>query len=88
MRRSLLFATSIAAFAALSAPAFAESPDSRRIGFNRADANQPGRAAVQCRKQDRYDHDGQHDRGSIETLMPVMAAGTTTAGQIQTLTQV
>ncbi len=89
MRRSLLFATSIAAFAALSAPAFAESPGQAK------DPDSTGQTQINPAVQ-QFNAESKTDMTttasttveSIETLMPVMAAGTTTAGQIQTLTQV
>jgi hypothetical protein len=91
MKRSLLFATTIAAVAALSAPAFAESPAQAK------DPDSTGQTHINSGAQQLNAEGGASTDmtttasttvESFETLVPVMAAGTTTAGQIQTLTKV
>lgn len=90
MKRSLLFATSIATVAALSAPSFAESP------AQSGNPDSTGQTQINPQVQ-QLNTDGS-DAGtdtmttssitSVETLTPLMAQGTTTAGQIQTIREV
>ncbi len=88
MKRSLLFATSIAAIAAFSMPAFAESPAQAE------DPDSTGQTQINPGAQQlNAEGEGQDmtttaSVGNIETLAPVMAAGTTTAGQVQTIREV
>lgn len=88
MKRSLLYATTVAAVAALSMPAFAESPAQAE------DPDSTGQTQINPGSQQlNAEGEGQDmtttaSVGSVETLAPVMAAGTTTAGQIQTIREV
>lgn len=91
MKRSLLFATSIAAIAALSAPSFAESPASSENPDSTGQTQiNPG--VQQFNAQGSAETDTTVTSSttvtSIETLVPLMAAGTTTAGQIQTVKKI
>ena len=86
MKRSLLFATTIASIAALSIPAFAESPAQAE------DPDSTGQTQINPAAQQFNAESGaaQTDMTTtssitVERLVPVMAAGTTTAGQIQAL---
>jgi hypothetical protein len=90
MKRSLLFATSIAAIAALSTPAFSESPAQSK------DPDQSGQTHINPGVQ-QMNTDGSDAAdttittssvSNVETLAPMMASGTTTAGQVQTITEV
>lgn len=89
MKRSLLYATSIAAIAAFSVPAFAESPaqaeDPDSTGQTQIN---PGSQQLNAEGETQTDMTTTASVGSVETLVPVMAAGTTTAGQIQTIKEV
>ncbi len=90
MKRSLLFATAFATAAAFSAPSFAESPAQSK------DPDSTGQTQInpQVQQLNTDGSDGADSSlttssiGTVETLMPVMAAGTTTAGQVQTIKEV
>lgn len=87
MKRSLLYAASVAAITAFSAPAFAESP------ANAQDPDSTGQTQINPGAQ-QFNAESDTDTmttasiGDIRTLTPVMAAGTTTAGQIQTISTI
>ncbi len=87
MKRSLLFATTIASIAALSTHAFAESPAQAE------DPDSTGQTQINPAVQQFNAESGTPDTTTtssinVETLVPVMAAGTTTASQVQTIKQV
>ncbi|MDQ6433490.1 hypothetical protein RB623_05425 [Mesorhizobium sp. LHD-90] len=87
MKRSLFYAASVAALAAFSAPAFAESPAQAK------DPDSTGQTQINPGSQ-QFNAESDTDTmttasiGDLQTLTPVMAAGTTTAGQIQTISAV
>jgi len=91
MKRNLLLAASVAAIAAFSVPAFAESPaqaeDPDSTGQTQIN---PGAQQLNAEEPNQADTTttGAIAVSDIETLSPVMAAGTRTAGQIQTITTV
>ena len=87
MKRNLLYAASVAAIAALSAPALAESP------ANAQDPDSTGQTQInpgaqQLNAESDTDTMTTASIGDMRTLTPVMAAGTTTAGQIQTISTI
>jgi hypothetical protein len=89
MKRNLLLAASVAAMAAFSAPSFAESPAQSK------DQDSTGQTQINSGSQQL---NAETDTGtdltttasitSVETLLPVMATGTTVAGQVQTIKEV
>ena len=90
MKRNLLFATAFAMIAALSAPSFAESPaQSKNPDSTGQTQINPGVQQLNTDGSDAADTTVTTSSiGTVETLVPVMAAGTTTAAQVQTITQV
>ncbi|PSJ64905.1 hypothetical protein [Kumtagia ephedrae] len=89
MKRSLLFAASVAGIAALAAPSFAESPaQSGNPDSTGQTQINPGVQQLNAEGADGTDAMTTSSITSVETLVPVMAQGTTTAGQIQTIREV
>jgi hypothetical protein len=87
MKRSLLYAASVAAITAFSVPAFAESPAQAK------DPDSTGQTQInsgtqQLNAESDTDTMTTASIGDVRTLTPVMAAGTTTAGQIQTISTI
>jgi hypothetical protein len=87
MKRRLLYAASVAAITAFSVPAFAESPAQAKDPDSTGQTQiNPG--AQQFNAESDTDMTTTASIGDLRTLTPVMAAGTTTAGQIQTISAV
>ncbi|WP_442583094.1 hypothetical protein ACSBOB_14530 [Mesorhizobium sp. ASY16-5R] len=87
MKRSLLYAASVAAITAFAVPAFAESPAQAKDPDSTGQTQiNPG--AQQFNAESDTDTMTTASIGDVRTLTPVMAAGTTTAGQIQTISTI
>ena len=87
MKRSLLYAASVAAITAFSAPALAESPAQSK-DQDSTGQTQINSGSQQLNAESDTDTMTTASIGDLQTLTPVMAAGTTTAGQIQTISTV
>lgn len=79
-----MYAASVAAIVAFAVPAFAESPAQAK------DQDSTGQTQINSGTQQLNAENGSDKVSTIDlqTLTPVIAAGTTTAGQIQTITTI
>ena len=87
MKHSLVFAASVAAIVAFSVPAFAESPAQAK-DIDSTGQTQINSASQQLNAESDTDTMTTASIADLQTLTPVMAAGTTTAGQIQTISTI
>jgi hypothetical protein len=87
MKRSLMYAASVAAITIFSVPAFAESPAQAKDPDSTGQT-QINSGAQQLNAESETDKMTTASIADLQTLTPVMAAGTTTAGQIQTISEI
>ncbi|MBS3649201.1 hypothetical protein KEU06_11335 [Pseudaminobacter sp. 19-2017] len=89
MKRNLLIAASVAAMAAFTAPSFAESPAQSKDQDSTGQTQiNPAAQQLNAESDTGTDMTTTASINSVDTLVPVMATGTTVAGQVQTIKQV